>query len=127
MRRWPGLRGSSSLRRDELRRFCEGIMRNGITATFEYDGLRLTCDEERFARLRDLICKEAAVALAKDGRVSENPGIKFISIRRPSDDSASGGAGWLGLVPAVVAGCLSSAVSVVGVVTIVGWLMRLVA
>jgi hypothetical protein len=102
----------------------EVVMGNGIEVRFEYGGMNLICDDAALARLREHICGEASVAEAVGG-ASEASSVRFISVRPPAP--ASQGHSWLELVPTILAGCLSSVVFIVGLVTIIRWVMKQLA
>jgi hypothetical protein len=98
-------------------------MGNGIEVLFEYDGMRLICDDEAIARLYEHICGEASVAEVI-GKASKPSSVRFIWVCQPLDDSASKGPRWFVLVPGILAGCVSLVVNIVGIVTIYQWVMR---
>jgi hypothetical protein len=100
------------------------MMRDGIEVRFEYGGMRLTCDDAEFARLREYICGEASVAEAIVGAL-EVSRVRFISIDLPAPPSQ--GPSWLALAPTILASVLSSVVFIVGLVTIVRWAIRQLA
>jgi hypothetical protein len=97
-------------------------MPNPVEARFAYGGLFLTCDEPAYARLRELLCGEPSVAAAV-GTTRDGGGMRFISIRQVAAEiTRTPALRWWELLVAVIAGCLSSAVFVVGVITLVRWL-----
>jgi hypothetical protein len=102
----------------------EVAMANGIEVRFEYGGMNLICDDAALARLREHICGEASVAEAIAG-ASEASNVRFISVRPPA--LASRGPSWLELVPTILASCLSGVVFVVGLVTVIRWIMQQLA
>jgi hypothetical protein len=100
-----------------------GDMDNGIEVRFEYEGMTLVCDDEAFVRVRDIIVTEATVADAIARRPDESS-VRFISVRQASAESTSQGPRWIELVPTILASCFSGVVFIVGLVTIVQWVMR---
>jgi hypothetical protein len=100
-------------------------MSSAIEARHEYGGLQLTCDEEAFARIRGHILAEPTDAEAVGGS-AEPLRVRFISVGMPPVENTPRSPGWLALFPAIVASGVSSVVSIVGLVTIAQWLMRLI-
>jgi hypothetical protein len=97
-----------------------------IEARCEYGGLRLTCDEETFARIRDYLLAEPSIAEAiADGR--ETLGARFITVRPPPAEIDSRGRSWLSLLMTIAAVGFSGVPLIVGYFTIARWLMRLIA
>jgi hypothetical protein len=101
-------------------------MDNGIEVRFEYEGMTLVCDDEAFVRIRNLIAAEATLADAI-ARRPDASSVRFIRVHQASAESTPQGPRWIELVPAILASCLSDVVFIVGLVTIVQWVMRQLA
>jgi hypothetical protein len=98
-------------------------MDNGIEVRFEYVGMTLVCDDEAFVRVRDLIAAEATVADAL-ARRPDASSVRFIWVCQPSAESTAQGPPWIQFVLTILASCFSGFVFIVGLVTIVQWVMR---
>jgi hypothetical protein len=98
-------------------------MDNGIEVRFEYGGMTLVCDDEAFVRVRDRIATEPTIADVIAQRPDASSA-RFIRVHQASAEAPSQGPGWIELVPAILASCFSGVVFIVGLVTIVQWVMR---
>jgi hypothetical protein len=99
-------------------------MSGGIEARFEYGGMSLICDEAAFARIREHILSEATVAEVIED-ASEASGVRFISVRPPTDETALRRSGRAWLIPTILATCFSAVVTIAGLLAIIQWVMRL--
>lgn len=92
-----------------------------------YGRLVLTCNEREYARLRDLVCEEAAVRPIIDAL----PGDKTIGVvviaASVGGEQLRKVPRWLELVPCLLAGCVSGVATIVGFVVITQWIMRQLA
>src|SRR5262249_50191191 len=90
-----------------------------------YGRLVLTCGEREFARLRDLVCDEAAVSDGIGGPpVIQGVRTVVVSLASAGREQAREGPRWWELVPCLVAGCISGVAIIVGYVVMVQWIMR---
>jgi len=102
-------------------------MGDGVQANFDYGGLFLNCDDEAFKRVCAFICAEPSVARAIGGRAPPNE-LRFLSVRHgPAPECVSEGPPWSGFIGLVIVGCLSGALTLVGLITIARWLIGLIA
>jgi hypothetical protein len=107
---------------------CEIVMPKSVEASFQYGGLMLKCDDEAFARLRDLIyaepCVEEAIASMPD-----RLGMRFISVGHPIPENAdeSRRPRVHTLIPTIIVSAISGVALIIGYVAIARWLFRLFA
>jgi hypothetical protein len=101
-------------------------MKNGMEVRSKYGGLRLTCDEPTFARIRIHILSEPTVAEAV-GDSAESDGVQYIMVGRLPVENNSRGSRWLAVFAGIIASGFSGVALIVGFITIVQWLRRLIA
>jgi hypothetical protein len=102
-------------------------MADGTETRCDYGGLVVTCDEEAFARIRNHVLAEPSVAEALGNSV-DPLSVRFLRVSSPAPaEKVSRDLSWLAMLPTIVASGLSGSALIVGYITIVRWLVRLIA